>query len=81
MDSVKMFLDIQNGKSRCVRAALERFSQICFNIRSGKCRPFILNLLPCFVRLAYRDEEVIQECLATSFQVYIVQISSYRGSV
>ena len=56
----------KNGPSRCVRAALWRFADMCHLIRPQKCRPYIVNLLPCITRLCQRPEEAVQETLATS---------------
>ena len=57
----------KNGPARCVRAALTRFSQLARHIRPAKCRPYLVNLLPCLQSLAARSEEQLHESLAAAF--------------
>ena len=52
-----------------MKAALTRFADLCSNIRPAKCRNFILNLLPCLVHASQREEDIVQEVLATSVPV------------
>ncbi|XP_076812038.1 huntingtin-like isoform X3 [Clavelina lepadiformis] len=64
---VELYKEIKkNSQARSLRGALTRFSDLCFNIRPAKCRPYILNLLPCLARISQRDEDIVQECLAPS---------------
>ena len=42
----------------CVRAALAQ------HIRPAKCRPYLVNLLPCLEALASRSENALHETLA-----------------
>ena len=39
---------------------------MCHLIRPQKCRPYIVNLLPCITRLCQRTEEAIQDTMAIS---------------
>ena len=45
----------------CVRAGLSR------HIRPAKCRPYLVNLLPCLEALASRSENALHETLALAF--------------
>ncbi len=50
-----------------MRAAVSRFSGLAKHIRPAKCRPYLVNLLPCLEALALRSEEAIHETLAQAF--------------
>nr|NP_001342356.1 huntingtin [Ciona intestinalis] len=64
---VELYKEIKkNGHPRSLRAALDRFSRLSHNIRSNKCRPYILNLLPCLCRISQREEDGVQETLGLS---------------
>ncbi|ESO95031.1 hypothetical protein LOTGIDRAFT_160793 [Lottia gigantea] len=64
---VELYKEIKkNGSSRTLRGALWRFADMCHLIRPLKCRPYIVNLLPCLTRISQRDEEAIQDTLGTS---------------
>ena len=68
MFQVELYKEIKrNGSARCVRAAVSRFSGLARHIRPAKCRPYLVNLLPCLEALASRSEEAIHETLALSF--------------
>uniref|UniRef100_A0A3P8PXR4 Huntingtin n=1 Tax=Astatotilapia calliptera TaxID=8154 RepID=A0A3P8PXR4_ASTCA len=56
----------KNGASRSLRAALWRFAELAHLIRPQKCRPYLVNLLPCLTRITKRQEETVQETLATA---------------
>ncbi|XP_063075686.1 huntingtin isoform X3 [Engraulis encrasicolus] len=56
----------KNGASRSLRAALWRFAELAHLIRPQKCRPYLVNLLPCLTRIAKRQEETVQETLAAA---------------
>ncbi|XP_037546596.1 huntingtin, partial [Nematolebias whitei] len=56
----------KNGASRSLRAALWRFAELAHLIRPQKCRPYLVNLLPCLSRIAKRQEETVQETLAAA---------------
>lgn len=66
---VELYKEIKkNGPSRSLRGALWRFADMCHLIRPQKCRPYIVNLLPCIARVCKREEEAVQETLAASMQ-------------
>ena len=55
---------------RSVKAALEKFSLLCGNIRPSKCRPFILGLIPSLAKIATESEsDSLQESLVVSIKV------------
>ncbi|XP_056228134.1 huntingtin isoform X5 [Seriola aureovittata] len=56
----------KNGASRSLRAALWRFAELAHLIRPQKCRPYLVNLLPCLTRITKRQEETVQETLAAA---------------
>ncbi|KAL3864910.1 hypothetical protein ACJMK2_006556 [Sinanodonta woodiana] len=61
---VELYKEIKkNGAARSLRAALSRFAEMAHLIRPQKCRPYIVNLLPCLTRICHREEESIQEVL------------------
>ena len=65
---VELYKEIKkNGSLRCVRAALTRFAGLARNIRSAKCRPYLVNLLPCLDLLSQRSEEAVHEAMAGCF--------------
>uniref|UniRef100_A0A6I8NFD9 Huntingtin n=1 Tax=Ornithorhynchus anatinus TaxID=9258 RepID=A0A6I8NFD9_ORNAN len=54
----------KNGAPRSLRAALWRFAELAHLVRPQKCRPYLVNLLPCLTRISKRPEESVQETLA-----------------
>ena len=50
----------QNGASRSLRAAMWRFAEMAHLIRPQKCRPYVINLLPCIAKISRRQEDAIQ---------------------
>ncbi|XP_046900324.1 huntingtin isoform X3 [Hypomesus transpacificus] len=56
----------KNSASRSLRAALWRFAELAHLIRPQKCRPYLVNLLPCLTRITKRQEETVQETLAAA---------------
>uniref|UniRef100_A0ACB8E7E6 Uncharacterized protein n=1 Tax=Sphaerodactylus townsendi TaxID=933632 RepID=A0ACB8E7E6_9SAUR len=56
----------KNGASRSLRAALWRFAELAHLVRPLKCRPYLVNLLPCLTRVCKRSEESVQETLAAA---------------
>ena len=65
---VELYKEIKkNGSQRCVRSAVTRFSQLARHIRPAKCRPYLVNLVPCLETLALRSEEQIHETMAAAF--------------
>ncbi|GFO37998.1 huntingtin-like [Plakobranchus ocellatus] len=64
---VELYKELKkNGPSRSLRAALWRFADMCHLIRPQKCRPYIVNLLPCIARICRREEEAVQETLSAA---------------
>ncbi|XP_005093645.2 huntingtin [Aplysia californica] len=64
---VELYKELKkNGPSRSLRAALWRFADMCHLIRPQKCRPYIVNLLPCVARICRREEEAVQETLSSA---------------
>ncbi|XP_043304434.1 huntingtin isoform X4 [Cervus canadensis] len=56
----------KNGAPRSLRAALWRFAELAHLVRPQKCRPYLVNLLPCLTRTSKRPEESVQETLAAA---------------
>lgn len=56
----------RNGSARSLRAALVRFSQLAYLIRPHKGKLYIVNLIPCIVKITQREEDSIHETLASS---------------
>lgn len=56
----------KNGASRSLRAALWRFAELAHLVRPQKCRPYLVNLLPCLTRITKRQEETVQETLSAA---------------
>lgn len=64
---VELYKEIKkNGSQRSLRASLWRFADLAHLIRPQKCRPYIVNLLPCIARISKRPEESVQETLAAA---------------
>ncbi|XP_075050447.1 huntingtin isoform X1 [Mixophyes fleayi] len=56
----------KNGAPRSLRAALWRFAELAHLVRPQKCRPYLVNLLPCLAKICKRQEESVQETLAAA---------------
>ncbi|XP_064630020.1 huntingtin-like [Lineus longissimus] len=77
---VELYKEIKkNGPSRSLRAALWRFADMCHLIRPQKCRPYVVNLLPCVARICRRNEEPVQETLATCMQKVCPVLMSFTN--
>lgn len=62
---VELYKELKkNGSSRCLRSALAKFSELAFMIRPQKCRAYVVNLLPCLIKMAKRRDEDVHEVLA-----------------
>ncbi len=62
---VELYKEIKkNGSARSLRSALVKFAAIADQIRPQKCRAYVVNLLPCLVKIAARQEESVHETLA-----------------
>ncbi|XP_017781525.1 PREDICTED: huntingtin [Nicrophorus vespilloides] len=55
-----------NGSARSLRAALWRFALLAHHIRPHKGKPYVINLVPCIVKILERTEELVHETLANS---------------
>ncbi|XP_061737343.1 huntingtin isoform X10 [Nerophis ophidion] len=69
----------KNGASRSLRAALWRFAELAHLIRPQKCRPYLVNLLPCLTRITKRQEESVQETLATAMPKIMAALGHFAN--
>ncbi|KAI1278484.1 Huntingtin [Halotydeus destructor] len=78
---VELYKEIKkNGPSRCLRAALSRFSELCHMIKHSKRRPFLTNLIPCIIKLSTRtDEEDVQETLSQAMVAMMPIFAKYAS--
>lgn len=75
---MELFKEIKkNGSARSVRTALLKFSELAAKIRPQKCRPYVENLLPCLVKIARRQEEVVHEALAVAIPRIFQALGSF----
>uniref|UniRef100_A0A8C5BH89 Huntingtin n=1 Tax=Gadus morhua TaxID=8049 RepID=A0A8C5BH89_GADMO len=69
----------KNGASRSLRAALWRFAELAHLIRPQKCRPYLVNLLPCLTRITKRQEETVQETLAAAMPKIMAALGQFAN--
>ncbi|XP_053357677.1 huntingtin isoform X2 [Clarias gariepinus] len=69
----------KNGASRSLRAALWRFAELTHLVRPQKCRPYLVNLLPCLTRITKRQEETVQETLASSIPKIMAALGNFAN--
>ncbi|KAM4604138.1 huntingtin isoform 2-T2 [Polymixia lowei] len=69
----------KNGASRSLRAALWRFAELAHLIRPQKCRPYLVNLLPCLTRITKRQEEPVQETLAAAMPKIMAALGHFAN--
>uniref|UniRef100_UPI003AAC632E huntingtin isoform X2 n=1 Tax=Centroberyx gerrardi TaxID=166262 RepID=UPI003AAC632E len=69
----------KNGASRSLRAALWRFAELAHLIRPQKCRPYLVNLLPCLTRITKRQEESVQETLAAAMPKIMAALGHFAN--
>ncbi|XP_072534605.1 huntingtin isoform X5 [Salminus brasiliensis] len=69
----------KNGASRSLRAALWRFAELAHLVRPQKCRPYLVNLLPCLTRITKRQEETVQETLAASMPKILAALGHFAN--
>uniref|UniRef100_A0A8B9JAA1 Huntingtin n=1 Tax=Astyanax mexicanus TaxID=7994 RepID=A0A8B9JAA1_ASTMX len=69
----------KNGASRSLRAALWRFAELAHLVRPQKCRPYLVNLLPCLTRITKRQEETVQETLAASMPKIMAALGHFAN--
>lgn len=71
----------KNGASRSLRAALWRFAELVHLVRPQKCRPYLVNLLPCLTRISKRPEEAVQETLAVAIPKIMSSLGSFANDI
>ncbi|NXP17333.1 HD protein, partial [Scytalopus superciliaris] len=69
----------KNGASRSLRAALWRFAELAHLVRPQKCRPYLVNLLPCLTRISKRPEESVQETLAAAIPKIMAAFGNFAN--
>ncbi|XP_058157313.1 huntingtin isoform X2 [Dasypus novemcinctus] len=69
----------KNGASRSLRAALWRFAELAHLVRPQKCRPYLVNLLPCLTRISKRPEESVQETLAAAIPKVMASFGNFAN--
>ena len=78
---VELYKEIKkNGSSRSLRSALTKFAAICDQIRPQKCRAYIVNLIPCLIKIAStRREEAVHETLAETMKTIFSYLGHYTN--
>ena len=78
---VELYKEIKkNGSSRSLRSALTKFAAICDQIRPQKCRAYIVNLIPCLIKIAStRKEEAVHETLADTMKIIFSYLGHYTN--
>uniref|UniRef100_A0A8C9AKK9 Huntingtin n=1 Tax=Prolemur simus TaxID=1328070 RepID=A0A8C9AKK9_PROSS len=69
----------KNGAPRSLRAALWRFAELSHLVRPQKCRPYLVNLLPCLTRTSKRPEESVQETLAAAVPKIMASFGNFAN--
>ncbi|XP_070256233.1 huntingtin isoform X2 [Myotis yumanensis] len=69
----------KNGAPRSLRAALWRFAELAHLVRPQKCRPYLVNLLPCLTRTSKRPEESVQETLAAAIPKIMASLGNFAN--
>lgn len=69
----------KNGAPRSLRAALWRFAELAHLVRPQKCRPYLVNLLPCLTRICKRHEESVQETLAAAIPKIMAAFGNFAN--
>uniref|UniRef100_A0A8C8S588 Huntingtin n=1 Tax=Pelusios castaneus TaxID=367368 RepID=A0A8C8S588_9SAUR len=69
----------KNGASRSLRAAVWRFAELAHMVRPQKCRPYLVNLLPCLTRISKRPEESVQETLAAAIPKIMAAFGNFAN--
>jgi len=69
----------KNGAPRSLRAALWRFAELAHLVRPQKCRPYLVNLLPCLTRISKRPEESVQETLAAAVPKIMASFGNFAN--
>ncbi|XP_063780391.1 huntingtin isoform X3 [Pseudophryne corroboree] len=69
----------KNGAARSLRAALWRFAELAHLVRPQKCRPYLVNLLPCISKICKRQEESVQETLAAAIPKIMAAFGNFAN--
>uniref|UniRef100_A0A8C4VMP2 Huntingtin n=1 Tax=Gopherus evgoodei TaxID=1825980 RepID=A0A8C4VMP2_9SAUR len=69
----------KNGASRSLRAAVWRFAELAHLVRPQKCRPYLVNLLPCLTRISKRPEESVQETVAAAIPKIMAAFGNFAN--
>ncbi|XP_068132416.1 huntingtin isoform X2 [Hyperolius riggenbachi] len=69
----------KNGAPRSLRAALWRFAELAHLVRPQKCRPYLVNLLPCITKISKRQEESVQETLAAAIPKLMAAFGNFAN--
>lgn len=69
----------RNSHNRSLKVALDKFANMTHKIRSNKCRPYIMSLLPALSKICERDDDSIQECLSSSLPKIFSCLGSFAG--
>ncbi|XP_056410998.1 huntingtin isoform X2 [Hyla sarda] len=69
----------KNGAPRSLRAALWRFAELAHLVRPQKCRPYLVNLLPCLTKICKRQEESVQETLAAAIPKIMAAFGNFAN--
>ncbi|XP_022909585.2 huntingtin [Onthophagus taurus] len=56
----------KNAAARSLKAALWRFGNLAHMIRVYKGKPYVVNLIPCIVKISEREEEFLHDTLTES---------------
>lgn len=67
----------RNGAARSLRAALSRFAHLAHLIRPHKGKPYVVNIVPCIVKIAEREEDMVHETLANSLPKILASLGPF----
>lgn len=67
----------KNGAARSLRAALWRFAQLSYYIRPYKGKSYVVNLMPCLLKIVERNEDQIHETLANSLPKIMSSLGTF----
>lgn len=67
----------KNGAARSLRAALWRFAQLSYYIRPYKGKTYVVNLMPCLLKIIERNDDQIHETLASSLPKIMANLGAF----
>lgn len=78
---VELYKEIKkNGSARSLRSALVKFAAVCGQIRPQKCRAYVVNLIPCLIKIAAsRQEEAVHETLADTLNTIFAVLGHFTN--